>query len=212
MADLTKATKELTSQTQAWPDRARAVVVDTREQYESAAEMLLGIKSLRQQVEQMIGPVVRDAHAAHKSALALKKMADAPLDEAEQVLKKAMVAFRRAQEQRDKEERQSLEAEAKKMAKAQGVEMPAVMIASSLPTVAGVTASATWTVEVTDAPALITAAVRNTALRPLLKVDMPALRHYVRAMKGQVKIPGVQVQASETLAVRPGASCAEVRS
>ena len=70
--DLIKATTELADQTQTWPDRAKALAVETAEQYASAAEMLLGIKRLRQEVENVIGPVVRDAHTAHKTALGLR--------------------------------------------------------------------------------------------------------------------------------------------
>ena len=103
--ELVKATKELTTETQSWPDRARAIQVTTGGQYAAVAQMLVGIKTLRNQVDQVIGPVVRDAHTAHKSALALKKAADDPLDEAERILKERMVDYRRRQDAQDQAER-----------------------------------------------------------------------------------------------------------
>ena len=121
-----------------------------------------------------------------------------------------MVAYRRAQEELDEQERQRLESEAAKVAKAQGLEAPAVMTVSSVPTVNGISTSAKWNVEVVDEAAVIKAAVRNTALRPLLKVDKVALRRHVHAMKGQVKIPGVRVLQSEILSVRQTGTCVEV--
>jgi hypothetical protein len=204
--------QHLTKETQSWPDRARAVQIESALHYAEVADMLLGIKALREEVETVIGPVVRDAHAAHKSAVALKKVADDPLNEAERILKDRMVDYRRRQDERDEVVRKGLEAEAKKVAKAQGLEAPAVIIASSVPDVQGISTSAKWNVEVVDEAAVIKAAVRNTSLRPLLKVDKVALRRHVHAMKGQVRIPGVRVMRSETIAVRPTLLCREVRS
>jgi len=195
------AIKQVTDEALAWPDRARAVTVETAAQYAAVADMLLGIKAMRKKIESAFGPVVKDAHRAWVSAQKFRKQSEDPLVEAERVLKDAMTTYRQAQRDRDEVEQKRLEAEAKKVSKAQGLETPPVLVVSTVPAVSGIRASSRWSVTVTDEAALITAAARNKALRPLLKVDLTALRRHVQAMKGQVKIPGVTVTETETLSV-----------
>lgn len=197
----TRSIATVTDTALAWPRWARDAVIRTASEYQDAAQLLLRIKRDRRAVEEVIGPVVEAAHAAHKETVALRKRADDPLTEAERVLKGAMTRYRQAQREADEQDRQQLEAEAKKVARATGSEPQPVLVASSVPDSPNIRVTRRWSVEVTDEAALITAAARNRALRKLLKVDLTALRRHVQATQGEGKIPGVTVTDTETLAV-----------
>lgn len=81
-----------------WPERARAAVIRSAESYTSASELLLGIKSLRKRIAETFDPHIKRAFDAHRALTREKADAEAPLTEAERIVKDAMVAWDQEQE------------------------------------------------------------------------------------------------------------------
>ena len=77
------------------------------------ADKLLGIKALRGEANKVFGPIIADAHRAHKTAIAQKAKVDDPLAEAEELYKSKMGAYDDDQRriQREEERRRQEQAE-----------------------------------------------------------------------------------------------------
>jgi len=81
-------------------DEATTMVIIDNEGLEIAANLLLGIKDLRKKIADTFDPIIDKAHKAHKEAIAQKKKTEAPLVEAERIIKPKMGKYR---EQQDRE-------------------------------------------------------------------------------------------------------------
>ena len=94
-------------------DVARSITIANDQDYEHAAAFLRRCKTARERVEQVHGPVVKAAHAAHKAATAARNMVEAPIAEAETIVKGTISAYvvAREAERRREEERRRREAE-----------------------------------------------------------------------------------------------------
>ena len=101
-------TEQVTLNAMTWPEKAKALVINDAESYTFGAELLLGIKSLRKEVDATFDPLTQSAFENHRKIVAAKRKAETPLSEAEQTIKGAMVAFDREQQRlaRIEEERQ----------------------------------------------------------------------------------------------------------
>lgn len=110
-----------------WPEQARRAVVRDGETYSAAAELLKGIKALRQEIADTFDPHIRRMHDAHKALLKEKAEAETPLTEAERIIKDALVAFDREQERQRLETQRRLEAEARAQAEADALAKAAAM-------------------------------------------------------------------------------------
>lgn len=204
-----------------WPDRARAVVITDTPSYLAAAELLRGIKALRGKVADTFTPLRQKAHAAWKAVCAAQDAADAPLTEAEGVIKLALRDWDTAQErvrqaeaarlaelarQAEADRRLAEAAALEREATASGddglraeaealiaapVETPVVQVAKATPTVAGISYREVWKFEIVDA---------NALPREYLLPDMTRIGGVVRAMKDATRIPGIRVYAEKTLA------------
>jgi|6_EtaG_2_1085325.scaffolds.fasta_scaffold01054_18 hypothetical protein len=198
MDSLSKVTEEALT----WPELALRCQVATVEEFCEAAHMLQDIKAMRKKVEEVFGPHVKDTHAAWRSGLQLRKRAEDPLKEAEDVLKGRLSLFRESLKQRTAEAQQQMEADAKKVAKAQGIEVPVVLLETALPTVEGLTFTDTWKVTVDSDEAFFKAAMRDKNLRPFLKVDAAMLQRHVNSVKGEFAVKGISVTHAERVSAR----------
>lgn len=209
-----------------WPERARLLVVDTDASFVEAGELLTAIKALRKEVDDAFDPIVAAAHKAHKIACEQKKRAEAPLLEAERILKGSLAAYHAEQQRKAREEQLRLEAEARardeerRIAEAAALEaqgrpeeaervldeepvlVDAPVVAPPTPKVEGVSIREKWTAEVVDKAALIAAVAQNPTLQPLLVPDMQALSRMAGALKGELRIPGVRVRREQVVAAR----------
>lgn len=79
-------------------DEATTMVIIDDEGLEIAANLLLGIKDLRKKIADTFDPIIDKAHKAHKEAIAQKKKTEAPLVEAENIIKPKMGKYREQQE------------------------------------------------------------------------------------------------------------------
>lgn len=221
-------TSELAQQAITWPERARSLKISDQATYEIACEELKGIKGLRAQVEEAFGPIVKKAYEAHREAVLQRKKADAPLDEAEGILKQSIATWQTEQERVRREEQRRLEEEARRkqeeeleqqieQAEAEGASaaeveaiierapaMPAapVVAAPTIAPVSGVSTRETWAAEVTDLAAFIKHVAAHPEHSALLLPNMTAINQMARALKSAMKIPGVRVYSSSTVAVR----------
>lgn len=215
-----------------WPEKANGLAVITNEVYTVAADMLKNIKALRQLIADTFDPHVQRAHQAHKALVAEKAKAEAPLTEAEAVIKRKMVTYsteqerirREAEEQaraaalKAEEDRRLAEASAlAALATATGdesyaaeaeaiiqapIEAPAVTVKSTMPVAAGISYRETWAAVVTSKARLIEFVAANPDYLNLLDVNATAVNALARALKGTMKIPGLQAQATKTVASR----------
>jgi len=205
-----------------WPLRAVAHVIEDPVTYVRASEFLLDIKRLRKEVDAAFDPIISKAHEAHREACAQKKKAEAPLAEAEQILKRGLVAWDTEQERLRREEEQRLqerarvEEEARRAQEAAALETaanatgdeslraeaeqlinepsaaPAIALPRSTPKVAGLSYRENWTAQVIDLRALCRAIADGQQPTTLVVACQPALNQLARALKAQLRVPGVK--------------------
>lgn len=109
VVDNTRAA-EVTEQALSWPDRARTLKVTDDKSYADAAEVLKGIKALRGEVDSTFDPIVKAAFDSHRTAVAQKRKAEAPLTEAEGIIKRSLGDYNTEQERKRQEEARRLQA------------------------------------------------------------------------------------------------------
>lgn len=209
-------TNAVVSMASSWPEKAKSVSIDSVERYSSAGEMLVSIKTLRNEIKEVFDPIVQKAHSAHKEALAQKAKADKPLDEAENIIKRAMSSWTQEQEAKRREEERRLREEARKaeedrllrqaeLAAEEGdtelayqiLDSPipnvSVIAPSNVPKIGGVSYTNRWTFRIIQ-PSIIP--------REYLIPDEKKIGGVVRAMRSGTKIPGVEVFCEKVASVR----------
>jgi hypothetical protein len=95
-------------------DQAKALKVIDSPSYVAAGELWKTIKGIRAKVAETFDSNIKKAHELHKGLVAEKKRHDAPLDEAERMVKQAMSRYDQEQERNRREEQARLEAIARK--------------------------------------------------------------------------------------------------
>lgn len=113
MATAIESPEDVTQKALTWPDRARGITIASDVSYVEAGEMLKGIKALRKEVDAAFDPIIQKAHEAHKEACGQKRKAETPLLEAEQILKRGLVAYETEQERLRRAEQRRLQEEAR---------------------------------------------------------------------------------------------------
>lgn len=189
------------------PERAAALDVVDGESYQRAGEFLVAVKELRGQIHAHHEPVIRAAWDAHKAAMAAKKRLDAPLEEAERIVKGAISKWHQAEERKRREAEAALRAEAAKLEEESRLQealkleeagqkeeakrvieapafVPAISIESAAPKVQGVTTRKRFGFRIVDELAVP---------RAYCMVDERKVRKVVEAMGHEANIPGVQV-------------------
>ena len=172
---------DLNTEALSWSARAKGLRVVDAESCRRASELLRSVKGLRSDIASWFAPHVdaametkRKAEAARKALVDEKDRMEAPLVEAETVLKRSLLTWEAAEEERRRAEERRLQAEAQARAEqatleaaaameleaqatgdaglqqeaedilAQPIEAPVVSVASSVPKVQGVTYRSTW--------------------------------------------------------------------
>jgi hypothetical protein len=205
------------------PDQARAVTITSPDSYQRACDFLKGVKALREEIAETFDPHIKRAYDSHRALCAEKKDAEAPLAEAERIVKTALVAWDTEQERIRLAEQRRLEAEAKRQEEDrriseaeylsdQGaideadalldapIDVPVVAIAPTTPKVSGIAYRETWSAKVTDLHALVKFVAANPSHLGLLQASLPALNAQARSLKAQMRIPGVQAIATKDVA------------
>lgn len=103
--------------------QARRISIDSQEAYEAAASFLTDeLKPALREIDDTFGPIVRAAHKAHQEALQQRRRHEEPLQEAERIVKAAMVKYSDEQERIAAEQERQRLAEARKAAEDTAVE------------------------------------------------------------------------------------------
>lgn len=205
-----------------WPERAQALTIQTAAHYTQAGEFLKDIKALRKEIDATFDPIISKQYDAHKEACGQKKRADAPLAEAEQILKRGLIAFDSEQERLRLLEERRLQALARQEAEAQQLAEAAAKEAEAnaatdlteayhlrreaeavlaQPTVTPTVAVPTFTPKVAGLSYREVwrfRVVDETKIpREYLTRDDIKIGGVVRALKGATAIPGIEVYAEK---------------
>ena len=216
--------RELDAATTAILADAERFVITTASQYDASGEVLKSIKGRQRELEELRRSMTRPIDDARSRIMALFKPAGDRLLKAETVLKGAMVRFRNDQERKRREAEAAARAEADREAAAlrrradtaerRGNEdkaeelrdradsVPVPIVTVQQPEVLGVSIRTTWTAEITDLLALVKACADGSQPLTQLLPNMPVLRAQAKALKGELRIPGVRAVAEEGIAAR----------
>ena len=98
--------------------QAKELTVSTPDDYEYAAAALLSIANVLRDVKELLDPVCKAAHEAHRVATGQRAEITQPLETAEQLLKGKMLVWQREQDRLARLEQARLQREAEERAKA----------------------------------------------------------------------------------------------
>jgi hypothetical protein len=170
------------------PAEARALRITTEEKFLEASGMLKTCKNFRDEIEKIFEPICKAAHTAWKTALAQRKTVEAPVEEAEKILRPALAAYAEEKERRrlESEAAEARSSQEQAAALERGEEVPFLPSRPEpeLPKPEGLSFRDDWDFEITDAAALP---------RLYLKADEEKIRRYVKAFGKEAIIPGVRV-------------------
>lgn len=212
----TPDTKHVETQAHEIAAAAKSIQVADAGSYASAGEFLRRVKSARQVLAATFDGAIRKAHEAHKAMLAAKNMHDAPLTEAENLVKRKMSAWSQEQERIRREEEARLRQEALRRAEeerlaqaealeAQGQQEAAeaildvpvaaapVVVPKSVPKVEGVYETKRWTFEVVN---------EDLIPREYMMPDTTKIGQYARMMGDKAQMPGVEFKQVTSQTVR----------
>jgi acyl transferase domain-containing protein len=182
--------------------------VKNDEQFEFAADWLKRNKETQKYVEDQFSEELEAAKEKKKQAEAERKAVvkkidtfNKPLKEAERQTRSMIEQYQNELERqrREEEERRRKEAEEQAAkAEAEGKPAPApepVPEKKEVPKTEGVTFYENWTFEIED---------ESQIPREYMQVDEKKIRQYVKAMKGDAKIPGVKIWCEKKSRVSNG--------
>jgi len=204
--------------------RVQALKVDSELSYGAAGELLKQVKAVQKTIKSYWEPMRVSAKATYDDVLAKKKEMLDPVDAAEKTLKKKMGAYTLEQERiaRELEEKRRREAEAeanRKLEEAAALEAKGdsdgaeyamaeaevydsyaetVSVKPKQQKVSGITTSRTWKIKSIDS-SKVPVFFQGVELRP---VDASAVLRIVKASKGQISIPGVEIEEVVNMSVR----------
>jgi hypothetical protein len=204
---LPKEAQDVTEKALTIPERVSVLQITSSETYTLAAQLWQDIRAMRKEVDAAFQPIRERAHAAWKETIAQHKKIDDPLAANERTVKQAMESYDAIQERKRREEEARLREIARKeeeerrlaeavMAEQEGdqetaevimeepVYVPPVVVPKSVPKVAGGPVFRTiWKARVIN---------ENMIPREYMAPDMVKLNKMASAMKGALKIPGVE--------------------
>lgn len=206
-----------------WPNRARAAAITDVVSYTLACEMLKGIKLLRGRIAETFDSHIKRAFDAHRALCKEKQDAEAPLTDAERILKTALAAWDTEQEQMRREEERRLselarqQEESRRLEEAAALERdgqgehaaalieepitaPAVYVPPSTPKVAGISFRETWAARVVSLPKLVAFVAAHPQHANLLTANVAALNALARGLKGGMRVDGVEAVCTKTTA------------
>lgn len=200
---------------------ANGLTITTHEDYDKGTTILKDIKTRVKAVKEYWKGPKEAANAAHKELVAKEAQMLKPLQEAESIIKKAMLAYTTEVERKRREAeeaaRKAREEEVKRLeaiaakAEEQGdtdtaeimrdmaEEVPIGEIAAAAaPTAKGVSVRTTWKARVTD-PKAVPAYFEGMELR---EINMTALNNIAKWRNGEAQIPGVEFYKESQMSVR----------
>jgi len=219
--------QELEQKALSFPEQARTFRVADQATLNKANDFLLTIKAMQKEINETFDPIIRKAHDAHKEAVAKKKKHEAPLKEAEGIVKALMGDYlaeqRRLQEAAEAEmrrlareaEQKRIDEENKQRAEAQEAidegdfDKARDILAKEVP------AAEIIPMPITPPPPKMEGVSvkkiwkyrivdKNAIPREYLKIDEVSIGIVVRTLKDQTRIPGIEVYSEDSLSARCG--------
>lgn len=207
------------------PDRARQLSIQTAEHYQEAGELLKVVKGLRAEVDASFDPIISKAHDAHKEAIAQKRKVEAPLAEAEAILKPRIAAYLNAEEQCRQDEELRLQRQAIEEARQRQLENAAILddigataeanalleetpavapviLQRAAPKVSGVSMSKRYSAEIVNLMDLVKAVAAGKAPIQCLQADLVFLNRQAVAMKQALAYPGVRLKVDSNISAQ----------
>lgn len=204
--------------------RAMAIEVSSELGYEVACDYTKQVKSMQKKIKEYWEPLRVSAKKAYDEVVAKKKQMLTPVENAEKILKRKMGEYVMEQERkaREQEEQRRKEAQAaidKKLEEAAAMETAGdaegadfamaeaevydqyaatVKVQAAKPKVSGVSTSKNWRIKSID-PAKVPISFGGVEIRP---VDTSAVMRLVKASKGQITIPGIEIEEYIVTSVR----------
>ena len=211
----TEQTKQLEQRALSIPEDARNLTVIDDESFQRGGRILLVIKDLRFKINESFDPIITKAYAAHKEAVSQKKKIEAPLVEAEGIIKPRLASYHDEQERKRREVEEKLRQEAIRKAEEEQLAdavsadqsgmkelsdaildgpayVPTVVAPKSTVVVPGVSFRDQWKAEVFDLKALLRAVLESKVPLNVIVPDMTVLNGLARNLKGQLNYPGVR--------------------
>lgn len=201
-----------------------AIVITDDQTYAMAADELKDVKAKYKALEDKRKAITQPIDTAKKEVMDLFRAPLATLEQAESALKRAMLDYtteqRRIAAEAQKKLDEAAAAERKKLAEqaeqaaASGNEALAetlaatsqVLVAPVIQTEpakqSGISTRTNWKAEVVSKAELVAHVAANPDLLELLDINQKALDAMARALKANLKLPGVKPVAVETLAAR----------
>ncbi len=198
-------TQEIETEVSSLTVQAKNFLIQNHEQYTSASDLWNLAKDLRAKISETFDPIISKAHAAHKEAVGQKKKHDEPLEMAQRTIKGKMIAWDQEQARIARLEQARLEAEAKKKADeealelatlleeagqheaaAEAIEKPEVapvVVEKSTPKVSGFSYRTNFRIEVTNLAALVKAVADGKVNIAALEANTTYLRQQATALK-----------------------------
>lgn len=237
VTEVLEPVRRLERETLTWPERATQAaeslslpdgaaylaVLALKDAYDVCAGLRRGVRALADEVANTFDPIVSKANAAHKEACAQRARVAAPLQQAAEILARALArwedaevharrheeALRQAaavaaEEEQRLAEALELEAAGDGDGAAVVLETPAPLPAVALekPTAPATSSRITYSAVVTDKLALIKHVAQHPELARLLEPSMPNLNAQARSLGAALALPGVRAQATRTIVQR----------
>lgn len=217
--------QELETRVVSVPDRAKAMQIVDSAQFVAAGELLKTIKGLRSEIDQTFDPIIQKQHEAHKEAIAQKRKVEAPLVEAENILKPRIATYMQEEERKRREEELRLQRQAQEEEERQQLESavileaigepesadallaerrvaPPVILPRQVPQVAGVFKTQRWSAQVFNLMDLVKAVAAGKVPIMALQANTTFLNQQARSMKSALNYPGVRAVPEDNISAR----------
>lgn len=190
--------------------RAKAIAINSREEYIAADMFCVGLKELEKKVDAAYDEHISTAFKAHRSLVAKKNSFAQPILEARKIVKAKLVSWQDYEEEMRKKEEIKQQSEAKKRADDEAIayaqqahadgdnaeaerilnapiEVPVIVVPNNT-TKTATTIQTRWDYRVTD---------MAIVPREYLMLDTTKIGQVVRALKNEARIPGIEAYSKK---------------
>lgn len=219
--------QELASVSNPILETAQSFVIDSPVMYEMAADELKTIKGQFKALEEKRKAITGPMDTAKKQVMDLFRKPLEALEQAENLIKRTMLAYQQEQRRLEVEaqrkineaaeiERKRMEEQAQAAEKtgdvaaavalqtaADMVVAPVVQIAPAK--VSGISTTTRWSAEVTDKVAYIKHVMEHPELLDTVEISMKPLNQMATALKDKLNLPGIRAVATESMSARAAA-------
>lgn len=219
--------QELASVSNPILETAQSFVIDSPVMYEMAADELKTIKGQFKALEEKRKAITGPMDTAKKQVMDLFRKPLEALEQAENLIKRTMLAYQQEQRRLEVEaqrkineaaeiERKRMEEQAQAAEKtgdvaaavalqtaADMVVAPVVQIAPAK--VSGISTTIRWSAEVTDKVAYIKHVMEHPELLDTVEISMKPLNQMATALKDKLNLPGIRAVATESMSARAAA-------